>query len=174
MSAFRDLLIQAGNQPDKNGRRWSCVTCPEGKSPALSVDLAGERFYCHRCGRGGGIGMLRKNLWIAQDRPWTRAERSAYAQRRVRARQQADDFLTRFHIFRESKLHACRGAHFVQLLCQDLFEAAVAAGEPVSDFVIDLAYLSARDMEELGSELNVIEDPDELSAFAELFRRRAA
>jgi len=62
MTELEQLLSQAGHLEPHHGNRWTCKDCPEGKQPALSVDV--EVYFCHRCGVGGNIITLRKELGL--------------------------------------------------------------------------------------------------------------
>lgn len=70
---FLELLERAGARPGR-GRKWWCPRC-EGRTPALSVDLEREVFYCHRCQWRGGRRALEREPGFEAQEP-TPAEQS--------------------------------------------------------------------------------------------------
>lgn len=62
MTELIEVLHKAGHRPAKHGSKWICAKCPPGKSPALKVD--GDVFYCHRCGRGGNLITLKREIGV--------------------------------------------------------------------------------------------------------------
>ena len=87
MTELEELLHKAGHRPAPHGKRWICADCPPGHFPALCVD--GEVFFCHRCGRGGNVVILKKSLglWKASEpvSPIEQLERNCFRSLRAEA-----------------------------------------------------------------------------------------
>ncbi len=77
------LLAQAGHRAGK-GTRWFCANCPPGKSAALAVDH--DVYFCHRCGVGGNVATLKRELNIFTPKSNTSQERRQLKQELAAAR----------------------------------------------------------------------------------------
>ena len=170
LNEFDRLLEQAGHRPAKSGLRWFCATCPAGKGPALSVDSGREVYFCHRCGRGGSIGTLKKELGIKEGRHWTQDERRTYAERKELVERKANRFFEFLKELRRSKVEAFRSAYDRELTARDAGRAALERGQPVSGDLLQAA--ASFESEELAQDLDAIDDPDNLPIWIVLWEEK--
>ncbi|MBI4463838.1 MAG: hypothetical protein HY647_03945 [Acidobacteria bacterium] len=136
--SFADLLRNAGAEPPRWGRgKWRCWRC-EGKTPALSVDLGREVFYCFRCGWRGGRRALEQELGIEGHKPTSEEIR-----RRRIVRPEAEKFSRwlRAERLRSARLLRDIGAAELQLRREG--RAALGAGRPIAEKVWALLQFAA-------------------------------
>ena len=126
---FAELLERATARPGR-GKRWFCPHCLRGKSPALSVDLDQEVFFCHRCGWQGGRRTLEKELGIEGEKP-TPVERL----RAKLIQAEATNLLEWVRRKRIDTAALLRTLSKAEIDWREMSRAELASGQPVSELV---------------------------------------
>jgi hypothetical protein len=152
MTEFEILLERAGHRPAKHGAKWICADCPQGKTPALSVDLQEEVFFCWRCRKGGNLITLKWALGEPMRIPTAQEKRIRRA-----AEIQARRIEREFNAQRRGIIDRFKQQYDTELQAESKAKHELQSVGQVSDGTLEEYVRSAHEREFLEAELQALD-----------------
>ena len=138
------------------------------------MSVGSEVYFCHRCGTGGSLITLKKNLGLLSGHQWTKAERRLHALRQERIERELQNFLSWLNSLRREYILMFRSAFDVETIGLSLGRAMLAKGIPVDSNILQVAFDAATDGETFSAFLDYLDARENRPKIFEIWRARNA